>query len=205
MIYSQSRKRSSCITPPLSEDSGVKKGKNLRSEELREIASSVRNGTFDYEGKPKHSIDWASYDEAHVNELADMLNAIRDIVDEASRRIAERSTGTARGAGRPSVPASDRTKTLLMQGYFGASNRVAAGLVRVFREKLRISTEFSYETIERSYDPGSVTEILDEVFRITNEMGNGSGDPSTVKVNYESRRSEQRREREKNGRKERGL
>ena len=179
----------------MSEDSGVKKkGKNLRSEELREIASSVRKGTFDYEGRPRKSMDWASYDEAQVNELADMLNAIRDIVEEASRRIAERSPGTARGAGRPSVPASDRAKALLMQGYFGVSNRVAAGLVRVFREKLRISTEFSYKTIERSYDPGGVTEILDEFFRITNEMGNG-GDPSTVKVNYESRRSEQRRER----------
>ena len=177
--------------------------KQLRSSELREVASSVRNGTFSYESRPKKSVDWASYDEAQVNELADMLKAIRDVVDEACARIAGRSPETKTGPGRPPVPSCDLAKALMLQSYFGASNRVAAGLVRVFDEKLRISSEFSYKTIERGYDPGRVTPILEEVFRITNEMGNssestfaadGSGDPSTVKVNYESRRAEQRKE-----------
>ena len=194
----------------MSEDSSIRKGKHLRSNELREVASSVRNGTFTYEARPKKSVDWASYDEAQINELADMLNSIRDIVDEACARIAGRSQETKTGPGRPPVPPCDLAKALMLQSYFGAGNRVAAGLVRVFGEKLHISSEFSYKTIERGYDPGRVTPILEEVFRMTNEMGNGnentfaadgSGDPSTVKVNYESRRSEQRKERkEESGR-----
>ena len=188
--------------------------KQLRSSELREVAASVRNGTFSYESRPKKSVDWASYDEAQVNELADMLNSIRDVVDEACARIAGRSPETKNGPGRPPVPSCDLAKALMLQSYFGASNRVAAGLVRVFGEKLRISSEFSYKTIERGYDPGRVTPILEEVFRITNEMGNsnestfaadGSGDPSTVKVNYESRRAEQRKERKDGKEKEQPL
>ena len=71
----------------MSEDSSIGKGRHLRSKELREVASSVRNGTFTYEARPKKSVDWATYDEAQINELADMLNSIRDIVDEARARL----------------------------------------------------------------------------------------------------------------------
>lgn len=180
-------------------------GKRRRAEDLRNLVSSVRNGTFQYEGKEKKSLDWSSYDEAQVNELADILELIRDFVDEASARISPSLSEQQnnRKAGRPpSYPPADVAKALLLQSYFGVSNRVAAGLVRVFKEKLRISNEFSYKTIERGYDPSPVTVILQEVFKLTNELGNakektfstdGSGDPSSMKVNYESVRSEQRR------------
>ncbi len=85
-----------------------------------------------------------------------------------------------------------------MQSYFGISNRIAEGFLRLFREKLGITSDFSYKTIERGYDPERSKELLDEVFRITNEIGNsfedkfgidGTGDPATVKVNYESKRA----------------
>ncbi|WP_174591895.1 hypothetical protein [Methanocella conradii] len=180
------------------------RNKRLRTEDLRNLATSVRNGTFHYEGKPKKSLDWSSYDEAQVNELADILELIRDFVDEASTRVSP--SLLEHKAGRPpSYPPSDVAKALLLQSYFGVSNRVAAGLVRVFKEKLRISNEFSYKTIERGYDPSPITVILQEVFKLTNELGNakemtfstdGSGDPSSMKVNYESIRSEQRRNQE---------
>ena len=188
------------IILPLSENGSGRK--RIYSDELKETASSVRKGTFNYDGRQRRSIDWASYDEAQVNELADVLEMIRDVVEEACRRIAERRTDTRKGPGRPPVPGGDMAKTLLLQSYFGVSNRVAAGLVRVFGEKLRISRGFSYKTVERGYDPGRATEILEEVFRITNETGNGSertfavdgsGDPTTSRVNYESRRAEQRK------------
>ena len=47
-----------------------------------------------------------------------------------------------------------------MQSYFSVSNRVAAGLALVFKEKLRFSDTFSHKTIERAHDPGPVTRIL---------------------------------------------
>ncbi len=179
---------------------GKKKGHRRRTtDELRELASSVRDGTFHYEGRPPKSLDWSSYNEAQVNEMADTLYHIRRFVDMAVRRLPQRPQG---GRGRPPVPAGDVAKALLLQSYFGASDRVASGLVRLFREKLGILREFSYKTIERGYDPGPVAEVIQEVFKLTNEYGNakettfsfdGTGEPTSGKVNYESVRSEQRR------------
>ena len=180
------------------------KSKRHRTDDLRNLVSSVRNGTFQYDGRQKKSLDWSSYDEAQVHELADMLELIRDFVDEASTRVSPLLEHKGR-VGRPPCPPADVAKTLLLQSYFGVSNRITAGLVRVFKEKLQISNEFSYKTIERGYDPSPVTVILQEVFKLTNELGNakettfstdGSGDPSSTKVNYESVRSEQRRNQE---------
>jgi transposase len=179
-------------------------------DELRELISSVRDGTFHYEGRPKVSLDWSSYDEAQAREVSNMLHLIRTFVDEASTTSRlppdERN---AKRRGRPSAhPPSDVAKALLLQSYFGVSNRVAAGLVDLFREKLGISSMFSYKTIERAYDPGPVIRILHEVFSLTNEYGNanedtfstdGSGDPTSSKVNYESTRSEQRKRMEGDG------
>ena len=90
-----------------------------------------------------------------------------------------------------------------METYFGASDRVAEGFFNLFREKLGIFSEFCYQTIERGYDPERSKELLDEVLKITNEVGNanekhfsidGTGDPCTMKVNYESKRAQQRKE-----------
>lgn len=186
-----------------------KAAKRHTTEELRELVKSVRSGEFEYEERPRRSLDWSSYSEAQAYELADMLYMIRKLVDEAANRIREQER---RRRGRPITHSpADVAKVLLMQSYFGVSNRVAAGLALVFKEKLRLSDTFSYKTIERGYDPGTVTQILEEVFRLTNEYGNskettfstdGSGDPTSSKVNYESIRSEQRRrdKDEKNGR-----
>jgi transposase len=176
-------------------------GKRHTTEELRELVRSVRDGTFHYDGRPKKSRDWSTYDELQVREVSSMLELIRKFVDAASGRVQLQERG--RKGGRPPVyPPSDVAKALLLQSYFGVSNRVAAGLVELFKEKLGISQAFSYKTIERGYDPSPVTLILQEVFRLTNELGNakedtfsfdGSGDPTSGKVNYESVRSEQRR------------
>jgi transposase len=177
--------------------------KHRTTEELRDLVRSVRSGEFEYQERPEKSLDWSSYDEAQAYELADMLYTIRKLVDEAVNRLPAKELEKERGPGRPPVHSpADVAKVLLMQSYFGVSNRVAAGLALVFKEKLRLSDTFGYKTIERGYDPGPVTRILEEVFKLTNEYGNanettystdGSGDPTSTKVNYESVRSEQRK------------
>jgi transposase len=172
------------------------------TDELRDLVRSVRSGEFEYDERPKRSLDWSSYTEAQAYELADMLYLIPKLVDEAVNLIPAEEL-ERKGRGRPPVHSpGDVAKVLLMQSYFGVSNRVAAGLALVFKEKLRLSDTFSYKTVERGYDPGPVTRILQEVFRLTNEYGNanedtfsfdGTGEPTSTKVNYESVRSEQRR------------
>lgn len=172
-----------------------------REEKLREIVSRVRDGTFPYEEKDEKEINFAAYNTAQINEISDVLELIRDVVETAAERIAK--TSVYKGPGRPPIPPKDIVKVLLMQSYFGVSNRNAEGFLRLFREKLRISLDFSYKMIERGYDPERSKELLDEIFKITNEIGNpfeekfgigGTGDPTNMKVSYESKRVEQRRE-----------
>ena len=173
------------------------------AEDLRNLVKSVRDQSFPYEKREPVGRNWHQYDHAQVNEIADVLETIRDVVNIASSRIPEEK----RGVGRPPVPAPDIVKVMLMQAYFGMPNRVAEGFLRLFGEKLGISSEFSYKTIERGYEPERSKKLLDEVLRIMNESGNplekifstdGTGDPNTMKVNYESKRMQQRIEKEKN-------
>jgi transposase len=122
---------------------------------------------------------------------------MRDIVDLAYQRI-QQKTDRQKGPGRPSVCIKDVAKVQLMEAYFGTSDRVSQGFLRMFREKLAIPSDFSYKTLERSYDPERSGELFEEILRITNEIGNakekefsidGTGDPCTIKVNYESKRA----------------
>ena len=170
-------------------------------EKLREVVTSVRDGSFPYEEKEEKTIDFAKYNKAQINEIADVLELIRNVVDTASERLQKPTA--KKGPGQPPVPTGDVVKVLLMQYYFGVSNRVAEGFLRLFKEKLGITSDFSYKTIERGYDPERSKELLDEVFKITNEIGNpfetkvgidGTGDPVNMKVNYESKRADQRKE-----------
>jgi transposase len=123
----------------------------------------------------------------------DYLENVRDLVDEADRRIKARSPPERRGPGRPPVEAADIAKVLLMQTYMGSPNRVAEGLLLIFREKLGISRHFSYKAIERGYDREAVNEILDEASRIANEAVkgketrfafDGTGFSGSTKENY---------------------
>ncbi|OWP57078.1 MAG: hypothetical protein B2I17_02650 [Thermoplasmatales archaeon B_DKE] len=172
-------------------------------EDLRNLVKSVRDRSFPYGKREAVDRNWHQYEQTQVNEIADVLETIRGVVNIASSRI----PGERRGAGRPPVPVSDIVKVMLMQAYFGMPNRVAEGFLRLFGEKLGVSSQFSYKTIERGYDPERTKKLLDEVHRIMNESGNplenifstdGTGDPNTMKVNYESKRSQQRIEKEKN-------
>jgi transposase len=178
--------------------------RRLWRRDLQNIVAAIRSGEFEYEEKDEKKVDWALYDEAQVNEVADILQMINRSVDIASGRIKSREPRRKRLLGRPRIPDDDIAKIMLLQCYFGLSNRVAAGFLKAV-VAIRFSSSFSYKTVERGYDPDRTKSIFDEIFRLTNEWGNfgedtvsidGTGDPTTMKVNYETKRSEQREKRE---------
>jgi len=85
-----------------------------------------------------------------------------------------------------------------MAQYFGLSNRVAHGYMLLFKEKLCLTSLFSYKTIERACGDLEVWQILEEVFELTNvpvadlehEFGpDGSGFATSCKQNYETDRA----------------
>ncbi|MDR0372103.1 MAG: hypothetical protein LBI79_00850 [Nitrososphaerota archaeon] len=123
-----------------------------------------------------------------------MLLLIRDIVEQAAANLDLPQTAL-KGPGRPKHNPADTAKGILMAQYFGLSNRVTQGYMILFKEKLRLTSLFSYKTIERAYGEGEVRQILEEIFELTNmpvrdlehDFGpDGSGLPTSCKQNYEN-------------------
>lgn len=158
---------------------------------LKKLLSSIEQEEFTYNPKEKERIDWTSYDYAQIHEMSDMLKNIKDAVDYVCIELDIEKKPKSRG--RPPVYPGDLAKAVLMQQYFGASNRVAQGLLYLFREKLGVK-EFSYKTIERAYDNSKVQEILRRVHELVQEPVSdeehdfsidGTGLPTSIKENYE--------------------
>ena len=84
-----------------------------------------------------------------MNKIADVLETIREIVYIAVSFILEKKKGLC----KPPVPPQDILNFMPMQTYFGMLDRIAEGPLKMFREKLDISSELSYKTNERGYDP----------------------------------------------------
>ncbi|MEA3293568.1 MAG: hypothetical protein U9P81_01140, partial [Euryarchaeota archaeon] len=62
-----------------------------RTEELRTLIKQVRDGEFDYNSREIPETNWNLYDYAQIKEFANYLNDLRDLVDEADKRIKERT------------------------------------------------------------------------------------------------------------------
>ena len=127
-----------------------------------------------------------------------MLLFIRDSVQQAAYNLDLPKVPDHREPGRPKHNPVDEAKVVLMAQYFGLSNRVAQGYMLLFKEKLRLTSLFSYKTIERAYGELEVWQILEEVFELTNssvadlerEFGpDGSGLATSCKQNYETDRA----------------
>ncbi|MDR0460668.1 MAG: hypothetical protein LBH62_04430 [Nitrososphaerota archaeon] len=139
-------------------------------------------------------MDWTNYDLAQTSEINDMLLLIRDIVNQAAYNLDLPHTIDHKGPGRPKHNPVDGAKIVLMAQYFGLSNRVAQGYMPLFKEKLDLTTVYSYKTIERAYSDMEVRQILEEVFELTNvpvrdlehEFGSDvTGFSTSSKQNYE--------------------
>ena len=139
-------------------------------------------------------MDWTNYDLAQTSEINDMLLLIRDIVNQAAYNLDLPNQTEPKGAGRPKHNPIDGAKMVLMAQYFGLSNRVAQGYMLLFKEKLDLTTVYSYKTIERAYSDMEVRQILEEVFELTNmpirdlehEFGlDATGLSTSSKQNYE--------------------
>lgn len=171
-----------------------------RTEELRTLIKQVRDGEFDYNSRESPHTNWNLYDHAQIKEFANYLENLRDLADEADKRIKERTPPKKQGVGRPPTDPADIAKILLLQAYTESPNRVAEGFLHLFREKLGIDKHFSYKTIERGYDREAVNEILDEIVKITNETVegkevtysfDGTGYSASNKENYAAKRQKQ--------------
>ena len=169
-------------------------GERPEQKKFNKMMERLKNDDFKYTPKEEKEIDWAKYDQAQINEINNMLLLMRDMVDEACRRLKIEEVSEKKERGRPPKPPRDLAKVVLMQQYFGVSNRLTEGLVNLFREKMDIRSRFSYKAIERAYEIPDVTLILQEVFKIAQEpirdkehnfSIDGTGLPTSTKQNWE--------------------
>jgi transposase len=161
---------------------------------LRVLLEGFDKGWLKYESKDSKSVDWASYTEAQIHEVKNFLLLVREVVSDATHYVYDRE-----GPGRPSKSAEDKAKAILVQQFFQCSNRVAEGLVDLFREKLRLTENLTYKDIERAYEDPQVLLILHKAFELTNEpvadketdfAGDGTGQPTSIKQNYANDRDD---------------
>lgn len=175
---------------------------NHKQQKLDELIKEIKDKEFKYIPREEREIDWSNYDEAQINEINDMLLMIKNTVDEAAMRLGIKGA-KFEGPGRPPYPPEDLAKAILTQQYFCVANRMAAGLVLLFKEKMGIKRAFSYKTIERTYDDPLVTLILNEVFKMTQEpvkeleknfSSDGTGIPTSMKQNWERDRDDEEKQ-----------
>jgi hypothetical protein len=97
---------------------------------LKKLLSRIDQEEFKYQRKEKERYDWTSYDCAQIHEVSDVLKNIKDAVDYVCIELHIEKGSKSRG--RPPVYPGDVAKALLIQQYFGASNRVTEGLLLLF-------------------------------------------------------------------------
>jgi len=80
------------------------------ADDLKNLVESVREKPYLYESEEKRDRNWHEYDKAQVNEIAEVIEAQKDVVDLGASCIPEEKNVT----GRPSVPAQDFVKVMIM-------------------------------------------------------------------------------------------
>jgi transposase len=160
----------------------------------KDAPADLSGKKFRYRPKEPKPRDWFRYTDAQVNEMGDFLVLVRNMVDATMSKLDYITDSKV--CGRRHKSPFDLAKALLLQQYFEASNRVAAGLVNnVFKEKLGITDDLTYKDIERAYGHKDVIDVLDTIVLMTNEpirdketefSIDGTGMPTSMKQNYET-------------------
>ncbi|HUI38838.1 MAG TPA: hypothetical protein VLY85_04325 [Thermoplasmata archaeon] len=175
----------------------------LSRETLQSLVRQVRAGTFPYVAKPPAHLDWPLYDRAQTHEAPDILDLLRSATLTLVDRVPAWDRSPHSGPGRPGISVIDRVRVLLWQSYRSVANRPAASELRLQKEGLGVTSEFSYSTVARAYHDPEVLAALKALLWLSNEpIGgrervfalDGSGFPTTVADHYSSARGKQRGE-----------
>ena len=162
-------------------------------DRLQDILKQVKDGTIKAPERDEKPIEWGSYTEAQLNEIKDYVLLTKALVDEVAAKLHHILAPPGK-EGRPAKPATDKAKAVLIQQYFQSSNRVTAGLLWFVKDRLGITTELTYQDIARAYSDPDVLLILKTVFDLTiepirsvehNLSIDGTGEPTSIKQNYE--------------------
>lgn len=164
--------------------------KDIRGKDSKELRKK-----FEYMPKANKPIDWSSYSRAQIMEMNNNLVLIKNMTQEAAQRVKDKIEPKGKVGPPYKKSFEDRAKSVLVQQLFGVADRIAEGLIILFREKLGITEHVTAKDIERAYDNRYVMVIVQEVFDMTNEpvrdretcfSVDGTGEPTSIKRNWDN-------------------
>ncbi|MFZ5906150.1 MAG: transposase [Nitrospirota bacterium] len=159
---------------------------------LDSLIRDLKEGNFKYTPRNETPINWMSYNLAQINEIKLVLLFIKNAVEEAAPPKRDAKKRKRRGREKR-IPASDLAKAILVQQYFQKADRVAVGIIDLFREKLGITSDIQPRTLDRAYFDREVKSILKKVFMATSKpitstetsfSTDTTGQPLSIKQNY---------------------
>lgn len=138
-----------------------------------------------YPKQEQREISWPEYNLAKIREAKEILEFIKESVDNVSINEDKSKVG------RPAADPKDVVKGILLCEAIGSPERQGQGWLEILGPFLKIGEELDDRVIGESYDRQDVALILQEVFEKTKTSdgklgGDGSGLERSRKENYES-------------------
>lgn len=156
----------------------------LPNKEFRVMVPLLREKGF-YEHEEPQKISWPEYNLSQVEEAAETLEFIRNIVDEAEYMH------TPGKVGKPLTDPKVLAKAVLACESLSFTERNAQGWLRIIGPFLGIREHLDDRTIGDAYDKPEVLYILKQIFEKTKDSdgilsGDGTGLETSRKQNYEN-------------------
>jgi transposase len=150
---------------------------------FRAMVPLLREKGF-YEHEQPRLISWPEYNISQINEAKEVLEFIRDSVDEAEYLCLKGKTG------RPLTDPKDLAKAVLVCEALNLTERAAQGWLEILCPFLGIHSHLDDRTIGEAYDKIEVVHILKQIFKTTKDSdgklaGDGTGLETSRKQNYE--------------------
>jgi len=156
----------------------------LPNTEFRAMVPLLREKDF-YEWEEQRKISWPEYNLSQIDNAKEILEFIRDSVDEASYMPIDGKVG------KPLTDPKVLAKAVLACEELGFTERNGQGWLEIIGPFLGIREKLDDRTIGDAYDKAEVLYILKQVFKKYKTSdgklgGDGTGLETTRKQNYES-------------------
>jgi transposase len=156
----------------------------LPNKEFRQMVPLLREKDF-YEDEKPRQIFWPEYTDSHIEEAKDVLEFIKNSVDEAE--YLERKGK----AGKPLTDPKDLAKAILASEALGFTERKSQGRLHIWGSFLGMRNQLDDRVIGNAYEKIEVFYILKQIFEKTKDSdgklsGDGTGLENSRKQNYET-------------------
>ncbi|MBI2598249.1 MAG: hypothetical protein HYW50_03575 [Candidatus Diapherotrites archaeon] len=165
--------------------------KTLPPRVLEDILEQITSRKFPYEPKEEKQRDWSAYNKARVKELSNVLDLIKQYVNDVEEYELPKKQSNM---GPPEeISVHEKAKAVLLTELLQADERTASDWVNILGPRLGIMHEMAPRTIGRAYSDDRVITLLQLVHKKTSTAiqgkehsfsGDSTGLKKTNKVNY---------------------